>query len=194
MKYVIVGLGNPGGEYTTTRHNAGRMAVEYFAKKNGVTEWREDAKAVAHVSKIENATLVLPDTFMNKSGSAVMKYVSSAKAAEKLVVVYDDMDLPLGSIKLSFDRGSGGHKGIESITRAVKTKAFVRIRIGVSPTTPGGKLKKPSGEDEVVAFILAKFKPAELDELKKVYKTVADALMSIIVDGRSAAMNTFNSL
>jgi PTH1 family peptidyl-tRNA hydrolase len=193
MNYVIVGLGNPGGEYESTRHNAGRMAVEYFGKKKGVTEWREDKKAVAQVAKTDGVTLVLPDTYMNKSGSAVVNYVKSVKAAEKLVVVYDDMDLPLGKVKLSFDRGSGGHKGIESIARAVKTKAFVRIRVGVSPTTPSGKLKKPSGDKEVLAFILAKFKPAEIDELKKVFKGVDEALTIILDEGHLKAMNVVNS-
>lgn len=192
MNYVIVGLGNPGGEYDSTRHNAGRMAVESFAKAQGVEQWREDKKAIAQVAKIDKGTLVVPDTFMNKSGSAVAKYVKSVKAAGKLVVIYDDMDLPLGSMKISFDRGSGGHKGVESIARAVKTKAFVRIRLGVSPTTPSGKLKKPSGEKEVLAFILAKFKPAELDILKKVFKQVTEALTIIVDEGHVRAMNVCN--
>jgi PTH1 family peptidyl-tRNA hydrolase len=194
MGYVIVGLGNPGNEYENTRHNAGRMAVEHFGKKNGIDEWRVDKKAVATVAKADDATLVLPDTYMNKSGSAVARYVKSVKAAEKLIVVYDDLDLPIGKVKLSFDRGSGGHKGIESITRAVKTKKFVRVRVGVSPHTPSGKIRKPSGEDEVVKFILAKFKPAEIDVLKKLWKTTDEALACIMAEGREVAMNRFNSL
>ena len=192
MNYVIVGLGNPGGEYASTRHNTGRMAVEVFAKKKGVSEWRTDKKAVTQVAKTDSATLLLPDTFMNKSGTAVAKYVKSVKSAEKLVVVYDDMDLGLGTIKLSFDRGSGGHKGIESIARALKTRAFVRIRIGVSPATSSGKIKKPSGEKEVLSFILAKFKPTELDTLKKVFKKVEEALDIIVDEGHLRAMNVCN--
>lgn len=193
MNYVVVGLGNPGGEYENTRHNAGRMAVSYIAEKKNISEWREDKKARAQVVKIEGATLITPDTFMNKSGSALTSYVKSVKAAEKLVVIYDDMDLPLGSIKMSFNRGSGGHKGVESIARAVKTKAFIRIRIGVSPTTSSGKLKKPSGEKEVLAFILAKFKPAEIDMLKKVFKRVAEGIETILTEGHVRAMNVVNS-
>lgn len=193
MNYVIVGLGNPGGEYDTTRHNTGRMAVDYVGEKNDAGPWKEDKKANATVGKTEVSTLVLPNTFMNKSGSAVARYVKSVKAAEKLVVVYDDLDLPLGTMKVSFDRGSGGHKGVESIARAVKTKRFIRIRIGVSPATPGGKLKKPHGEKEVVAFILAKFKPSEQDVLKKVFTRVNDALTCIIDEGREKAMNLYNS-
>jgi PTH1 family peptidyl-tRNA hydrolase len=197
MTWVAVGLGNPGEEYVNTRHNTGRMALEYFAKRANFTEWKEDKKANAHLSRgavgKTLAVLVNPDTFMNKSGSAVSKFVKSVKAAERLVVLYDDLDLPLGSLKISFDRGSGGHKGIESIMRAVKTKKFVRIRIGVSPTTPAGKTKKPQGEKEVVKFILTRFKPQETDELKKVFKKAGDALEVLLTDGREIAMNEFNS-
>ncbi|MFZ3008902.1 MAG: hypothetical protein WA048_00520, partial [Minisyncoccia bacterium] len=127
--YIVVGLGNPGEEYLNTRHNAGRLAVAYLEKKN-----------------LEGLKFVHLDTFMNKSGSGVAKVIKSKKAAEKLVVIYDDLDLALGTIKVSYNRGSGGHKGIESIVRALKTEAFIRIRIGTSPATPSGKLKKPQGE------------------------------------------------
>ena len=196
MAWVIVGLGNPGEEYHSTRHNAGREAVEYFAREADFGEFRENTKEKAHVATgtigKTAVALVLPDTFMNKSGAAVAKFVKSVKAAERMVVVYDDLDLPLGTVKLSYDRGSGGHKGLESITRAVKTKKFTRIRIGVSPSTASGKVRKPHGEEEVVAFILAKFKPSENDELKKIHKRIAKALEAIISEGREKAMNEFN--
>jgi PTH1 family peptidyl-tRNA hydrolase len=196
MSWVIAGLGNPGEEYVDSRHNAGRMALEYYAKKSGLPGWKEDKKANAATAgtKIGKhiVLLVLPNTFMNKSGSAVKRYIKSMKAAERLVVVYDDLDLPLGSIKLSFDRGSGGHKGVESIIRAVKTKKFTRIRIGVSPSTATGKLRKPQGEDEVVDFILKKFKAPEMEELKRVFKKVAEAIDCIVADGPHIAMNKFN--
>jgi len=197
MSWVIVGLGNPGAEYVGTRHNTGREAVESYAKKYADGDWREDKKASAltvsaHEGK-ESTRLVLPDTFMNKSGSAVARYVKSVKAAERLIVVYDDLDLPLGSVKLSFDRGSGGHKGLESIMRALKTKKFTRIRIGVSPTTASGKTKKPHGDEEVNRFILATFRPSEKDEMKKASKKAAEAIASIITEGREIAMNRFNS-
>jgi PTH1 family peptidyl-tRNA hydrolase len=196
MTWVAVGLGNPGEEYLNTRHNAGRMALEYFANKQKFSQWKEDKRADANVTRgavgKNLAVLVAPNTFMNKSGSAVGKFVKSVKAAEKLVVLYDDLDLPLGSLKLSFDRGSGGHKGLESIMRALKTKKFVRIRIGVSPTTASGKTKKPQGEHEVVKFILARFKPQEEEVLKKVFKKASEALESIVNDGREIAMNQFN--
>lgn len=196
MAWVIVGLGNPGEEYERTRHNTGRMAVEYFAKSCDASAWRADAKAKATVTKGHLGknlfALVLPDTFMNKSGSALLKYVKSAKAAERMIVVYDDLDLPLGKIKISFDRGSGGHKGIESITRAVKTKKFVRIRVGVSLSTPSGKLRKPEGDEEVTKFILGRYKDAEMDVLKKVFGEVGDAIATVMAGGHVLAMNRFN--
>ncbi len=172
------------------------MALEYYAKKSGLSAWKEDKKSQslttgAHVGR-ELLALVLPETFMNKSGVSVGKFVKSIQAAERLIVVYDDLDLPLGRIKLSFDRGSGGHKGIESIARAVKTKRFTRIRIGVSPSTATGKLRKPQGEKEVVDFILTRFKAHELDELKKVFRRVGEAMEMTVQEGPQIAMNKFN--
>ena len=129
---------------------------------------------------------------MNKSGSAVAKYVKNQKAAERMVVVYDDLDLPLGSIKISFDRSSGGHKGLESVIRAVKTQKFPRVRIGVSPSTASGTLRKPEGKKVVNNFILTKFRAHELEILKRVFKRTAEALETIVLEGREIAMNRFN--
>lgn len=196
MSYVIVGLGNPGEEYDSTRHNTGRMLVEAFAKSQDADGFSFDKKANAQITsgsiKKEKYTLMLPDTFMNKSGNAVARFVKSAKAAEHLVVVHDDLDLPLGRFKLSFNRGSGGHRGVESIKRAVKTEAFVRLRVGISKDAGKGKVKKPVGEDAVGDFILGKFKPAEVLEFKKVSKKVSEALALLVAEGRDAAMQEFN--
>lgn len=196
MSWVVMGLGNPGGEYEGTRHNAGRMALQHIAKKHGASLWKPHKASQSLTTGItvgkNVAALVLPETFMNKSGVSAAKFVKSVKAAEKLVVLYDDLDLPLGKIKLSFDRGSGGHKGIESIARAIKTKRFVRIRIGVCPTTITGKLRKPEAGEEVNTFILKQFKADEADELKKVFKKVGDAVETTIAEGREIAMNRHN--
>jgi PTH1 family peptidyl-tRNA hydrolase len=118
--------------------------------------------------------------------------VKSVKAAEKMVVVYDDLDLAVGTMKVSFDRGSGGHKGLESVTRAVKTKKFVRVRIGISPTTAAGKIKKPLGEEEVATYILVRFKQSELPTINATFKKASQAIGTIISDGYVAAMNKFN--
>ncbi len=197
MGWVIVGLGNPGEEYAKTRHNAGRLAVEFFAQEKKFSAWHSDNKSKSTISTgaIEKniVALMLPDTFMNKSGSAVVKLVKSPKIAERMIVVYDDLDLPLGTMKMSYDRGSGGHKGLESITSAVKTKKFTRIRIGVSPSTAAGNLKKPEGKKVVNTFILAKFTTAQMEELRTVFKKVALALEATVLYGHERAMNEFNT-
>ncbi len=197
MTWIIAGLGNPGEEYTQTRHNAGRMALQYVCDEKNLGEWKLDKKSNALIARgmigKSASVLVLPETFMNKSGSAVVKYVKSVKAAEKLIVVYDDLDLPLGKMKMSFDRGSGGHKGIESIARALKTKKFWRIRVGVSPATASGNLRKPSGEEDVLDFILGKFKTSDLPLLKSLFKRISQALETTTSDGAMKAMNEFNS-
>src|ERR1700733_6443483 len=150
MSYIIVGLGNPGEEYAETRHNTGRMLVQLFGKMHDA-EWKVDKKLSAQIAKVkigkQTVTLVLPDTFMNNSGKSVKPLVTSIKSAEKLLVIYDDLDLPFGSAKISFNKSSGGHKGLESIIKNIKTEKFARIRVGISPVTPSGKIKKPKGEE-----------------------------------------------
>jgi len=172
------------------------MAVEFFAKTAELKDFRADKTKKATVAGGMVAktavALVLPDTFMNKSGFAVGKYVKSQKAAERLVVAYDDLDLPLGMMKISFDRSSGGHKGLESVIRAVKTQRFTRVRIGVSPSTAAGSLRKPEGKKVVNNFILTKFGVHELSALKPVFKRAAEAIRTIVLDGREKAMNQFN--
>lgn len=196
MTWIIIGLGNPDEEYARTRHNAGRMAVQKFAEVHGFSDWKDEKKAKSFVARgrvgSALALLLLPNTYMNKSGLAAAYYVKSVKAAEKLIVVYDDLDLPLGTIKLSFDRGSGGHKGIESIARTLKTRCFVRIRVGISPLGANGELRKPSGEEKVEKFILGDFSKDDIVHLKKVFKRTSDAVQSIIQEGRAVAMNIFN--
>jgi len=194
--YCIVGLGNPEMEHEGTRHNAGRLVLSYFLKKHHFPAPVASSKYASLISEDElqgEKVLVLyPETYMNKSGNAVAKAVKSAKAAQKLVVVYDDIDLPLGTMKLSYGRGSGGHRGVESIIKMLKTKDFIRIRVGISPTTPGGKLKKPAGEQKIIDFLLRDFKKPEREVLQKVSKRVNEALETIITEGIQKAMNAFN--
>ena len=196
MTWVIVGLGNPDEEHIHTRHNAGRMALEYFVKQAKLGEWKDDAKARSFVMRgaIGKALIVglLPNTYMNKSGTAVARFVKSVKAAERLILAYDDLDLPLGRIKISFDRGSGGHNGVESVIRSVKTRAFVRIRIGVAPHDADGNAKKPQGEVAVERFLLSDFRPGELAALKASLKRASEAMEAIITGGREKAMSEFN--
>ncbi len=179
--FYVVGLGNPGEEYAESRHNTGRMAVLKFKDLN------------IKNSKINKALKIIePEEYMNNSGRAVVKLVKSKKAAENLIVVYDDIDLPFGTMKISYNKSSGGHRGLESIIKAIKTKEFTRIRIGIAPTTPSGKIKKPEGEKKVLDFILGGFKPKEMEVLKKVFKKASEAITTIVEDGREKAMNLYN--
>ncbi|MBU6370845.1 MAG: aminoacyl-tRNA hydrolase [Patescibacteria group bacterium] len=197
MNYTIVGLGNPGEEYVGTRHNTGRMVVDALAKKIGADDWKDDKKIKAKVlkTKVGKNTVVLiqPNTMMNKSGDAVKPFVKSKKAAETLVVVHDDLDLPFGTMKMSFNKSAGGHRGVMSVIKAVKTEAFIRLRVGISPASASGKIKKPQGEQAVIDLILKKFKPAEEIELKKILKRAAEGLELLVVEGRDIATGFVNS-
>lgn len=190
MQWIIAGLGNPGSEYDSTRHNIGRDFLSAFAKKNADGEWKEDKKLHGLSMKADlfgkKALLVLPDTYMNNSGKAFVSIVGSKKQAEQLIVLQDELDLPLGVVKISFGSSAGGHRGVDSIQKALKTKDFVRIRIGISPSTPKGKIKKPDSE-KVVDFVLGKFKASEEDTLKKVRKVAFEAIELLITEGREAA-------
>ena len=191
MQWIIAGLGNPGKEFDGTRHNVGRDFLSALAKKEGIKEWKEDKKLHAQSAKAElfgkKSLLVLPDTYMNNSGKAFLSIVASKKQAEQLIVVQDELDLPLGIVKIAFGSSAGGHRGVDSIQKALKTKDFVRIRVGISSSTASGKIKKPDSE-KVVDFVLGKFKPSEEDKLKKMKKTVFEAIELIVTEGRDAAM------
>ena len=129
---------------------------------------------------------------MNHSGKFLVKFIKTQKAAQKLIVVYDDLDLALGTFKISYNKSSGGHRGVESVIKSLKTEEFIRVRIGIAPTTPTGKIKKPKGEKAVLDFILSEFKPKETEILKKVFKKVSEAIVCIAEDGRERAMNVYN--
>lgn len=177
--YIAIGLGNPGEEYKYTRHNTGKMFVSY-AEENLSEKTKRNIKFLHQ------------DTFMNKTGDFVAKNIKNKKEISKLIVIYDDIDLPLGSLRVSYNRSSGGHKGLESIIRSLKTREFIRMRIGITPTTPKGKLKKPNTEGAVEKFILGDFKPAEKKNLEKVFVEAGNVLEILVQDGVHSAMNRFN--
>ena len=193
---TVVGLGNPGKEYSLTRHNTGRIILELLAKKNNFSDWYADKRTRALWSngKIGRSKFqfVLPDNFMNNSGGSVKPLIKSKKDLASLVVVYDDLDLPIGRIKISFNRSSGGHNGLGDIIKALKSEEFLRVRVGVSPHTPGGKTKKPAGEKAVIDFLMKDFKDAEISELKKIAKKISDALECFASDGKDKMMSVYN--
>jgi PTH1 family peptidyl-tRNA hydrolase len=198
MEFTIVGLGNPGSEYEETRHNIGRIVVESLAKRWGTSDWRDDKKLRAKISqgtisKGVKVTLVLPDNYMNRSGGSVAPLIPTSKKAESLVVVHDDIDIGLGTLRVVFNRGSGGHLGVESIEKVLKTKAYIRVRVGVVGVSPSGKLKKPKGEHAVYDFILKKLSKKEKSELEEMITKAGDAVETIVLNGREEAMRVCNT-
>ena len=193
MAYIIAGLGNPGQEYEGTRHNTGRIVLTSLYD----VDFSFDKKINALSSEVkvgkEKIKLIQPETFMNNSGKSVACLVKSVKAAEKLIVIYDDFNLPLGKIRISYNRSSGGHNGLQSIINFVKTEAFIRIRIGVAPEKANGTAKTPHGDDKIEKFILGKFKDDEIKVIKKVSKRVEEAIEVIIKDGKDKAMSIYNA-
>jgi PTH1 family peptidyl-tRNA hydrolase len=177
---IVVGLGNPGEEYENTRHNAGRILMSMVEKK------------LASRGSTQKIKFLIPDTFMNQSGKSMIKFIKSKKDLKDLVVMYDDVDLPIGKTKISFNRSSGGHNGLGSIIKSVKSEEFVRIRVGIAPATPSGKIRKPKGEKAMLNFLLGEFKKPEIETLKKLSTKVADALETIFTEGKDKAMSVFN--
>ncbi len=129
---IIVGLGNPGKKYNDTPHNIGFEAVDEFAKENNFPDFRLSEKFKAQMSEKGNIILAKPETFMNNSGKCVSALVNFYKGKE-LIIIHDDIDLELGKIRISKNRGSAGHKGVESIIKGLGTKDFIRVRIGIKP-------------------------------------------------------------
>lgn len=193
----IIGLGNPGLEYENTRHNVGRIVASHINKLTKGRSFEGDKAFKAHKATTEIAgkksLILLPDTFMNLSGKSVLPLVKSKKDLEKVIVIYDDLDLARGTFKISFNRSSGGHNGLASIIKTLKSESFIRIRVGISPVTTTGKLKKPLGEEKVSKLILGSMKSDELDELKKLSKTILQAIEMIIEEGLPKAMSIYNS-
>lgn len=209
MSYYVMGLGNPGDEYAMTRHNAGRRAVQALENAAEVSPWRRDAalrasRATGVVSSAsagkgrgadtagERVTLLLPETFMNESG-AVAGALRKKRgfAPERLIVVHDDADLPLGSVRVSFNRGAAGHRGVLSVMNALKTKAFVRIRIGTAPRalqSGSEKRRAPSA-----GTVLAPFTRAEERAVEDALSRAGAAVLRVIEKGLPAAMNEFNA-
>src|SRR3989338_73708 len=175
MSWIIVGLGNPDHEYISTRHNVCKDFVEALAPK---------LPKKAKVAEL--------NVYMNNSGGPIKKLIASKKAAEQLIVVHDELDLPLGRVKVSFGSSAGGHNGVKSIEKALKTRDYARVRVGISPSTASGQLKRPDAE-KITGFVLGKFKASEQEKLKKARKVVGEALELILTEGKERAMTEINS-
>lgn len=192
----IVGLGNPGEKYKNTRHNIGWLVLDYVREQVGMPSLVHEKQNSAEVTEGQVAgepvTIIYPDTFMNNSGAAVVKFVKKNEA-EKLIVLHDDIDLPFGQIKIGKGRGDGGNNGIKSIIQKLETKDFVRIRIGIAPRSFWtGKTRRPAGGGPLERFVLKPFSTKEAKQLADVQQLAYSALEEILKNGPEAAMNRFN--
>jgi len=188
---LIIGLGNPGKKFQKTRHNVGFRIVNNFRKINKFSNWKKRKKFLAKVSegKINRKKIILakPETFMNDSGKSVKLLVIGYKLlVDNLWVAHDDLDIPLGKIKISKGKGSAGHKGVQSIIGEIGTKSFIRFRIGIKPK-PHTLRSKPLDK-----FVLQKFSKKEERVLKEVIKKACKALEEGAKEGIEKAMSKFN--
>ena len=184
---IIAGIGNPDPEYLQTRHNVGWMFLDWLNKKYKGSEFEEEKKILSLAAKADidgtAAWLIKPQTYVNKSGQAVAKAKTWAKAKnEDIVIIQDDLDIPFGMCKLSFDKNSGGHKGIESVMTSLKSKKFYRIRIGTGVRAlEKARQQSEHKRDEFVRdFVLKKFTPSEHDELRDIFKACEVRLLQIV--------------
>ena len=183
---LIIGLGNPGGEYQFSPHNLGFEVVDRLARRHSVRVTRKEAKSLSgrFVFGGEEVWLIKPRTFMNRSGMAVQGwFAKQGCGTQDLVVLADDLDLPWGSIRIRQKGGGGGHHGLESIMEAIGSQQFTRLRIGICP------------EHEVkdtVRYVLAPFKKSQMRDVEKVIDRAADAVEVILREGAAKAMSLFN--
>lgn len=194
--FLVVGLGNPGLEYLWTPHNAGFMAIDRIAAQQGVVVQNRRCRAVTATCRIAGREVVLakPETFMNLSGLAVAALIREFEAdpAQDLLVIYDELDLALGTLKIK-ERGSpAGHNGARSVTSALGSQEWLRTRIGVGPDLPPEAKEALGGRRPGRDFLLSPMRKAELTVLDEVLDRVATATRRILEVGPAAAMNEFN--
>ncbi|MGB7549612.1 MAG: aminoacyl-tRNA hydrolase [Terracidiphilus sp.] len=194
--FLVVGLGNPGLEYLWTPHNAGFMAIDRIAQQEGVVVQNRRCRAVTATCRMAGREVVLakPETFMNLSGLAVAALVRELEVdpARDLLVIYDELDLALGTFKIR-ERGSpAGHNGARSVTSALGSQEWLRLRIGVGPDLPPEAIAAVGGKRPGRDYLLSPMRKADLTVLDEVLDRVATATRRIVEGGPSGAMNEFN--
>ncbi len=186
--YLIAGLGNPGRQYSENRHNVGFMLVSRLADRLGVSFSRLESKALVTKAVHKEFRLVLakPQTYMNLSGQAVSALLRFYKVPlENLLIAYDDVDLPLGTIRLRPGGSSGGQKGMGSIIEHLGTQEFPRLRIGIG---------RPPGRMDAAAYVLQDFSRGEIQILDEVLERGVQAVLTFVTDGLNTAMNQYNGI
>lgn len=195
---LIVGLGNPGREYESTRHNIGFMVVDKLEKElaRGVPPvWAKDEKKNVLTARVGDVLLVKPQTFMNKSGFAVRAVMDFYKLTPADIwIIHDDIDLPLGKIKIREKGSSAGHNGVQSIINELKTDIFVRFRLGIGRGTEPGveATNRNLHHRSVISFVLSRFRQNEAGSFKHLIKHGTEAVQMALTKGIDGAMNRFN--
>lgn len=184
--WLIVGLGNPGLQYEKTRHNLGFMLIDKLAREFQTQVKREECRALIGRAEIENQTveLVKPQTFMNLSGESVSCLLKKEnRSVGKLIVISDDLALPLGKIRLRPKGSAGGHNGLKSISECLNTQEYIRLRIGIQPEHPISNTRN---------FVLENFSKTDWETVEEVLEQSADAIRAVLSDGVEKAMATYN--
>ncbi|MCM2265945.1 MAG: aminoacyl-tRNA hydrolase [Desulfuromonadales bacterium] len=184
---LVVGLGNPGERYADTRHNIGFMVAARVASRAGIAIKRQGYQGLYGVGRLvgEEAAILLPQTFMNRSGASVAPACQSLGVSPgDLIVVHDEIDLPYGCLRIKVGGGHGGHNGLRSITDALGHGDFIRMRLGVGRPPAGG---------DVSGHVLSRFASAERAQLETYLDVAADALEFLLQRGANEAMNTYNN-
>ncbi|TET26759.1 MAG: aminoacyl-tRNA hydrolase [Dehalococcoidia bacterium] len=188
---LILGLGNPGRGYAHNRHNIGFVCVNHFARKQGIRFDSKQGKARVGTGEVAGGEVVFakPQTYMNLSGQSVSRLVKKFNInLSDLIVIHDDLDLPLGKIRLRRGGGSGGHKGVKSIIFCLGGRDFLRLRVGIGRPTSSTEVS----EADIIAYVLSDFAPDEKRIIAKVIPRVGEAILCLISEGLVAAMNRYN--
>jgi peptidyl-tRNA hydrolase, PTH1 family len=186
-RWLVVGLGNPGPEYAGNRHNVGFMCADLLAAEVGTAFKRDRSRAMAANGRLRGVpvTIAKPLSFMNLSGGAVASLRSYYKLpAEQILVLHDELDLPFGAIRLKLGGGDNGHNGLRSVTAALGTRDYHRVRIGIG---------RPPGRMDPADFVLRNFSAPERKELPEILGRSADAAQTLLIRGLAAAQNEFNA-
>lgn len=184
--YLILGLGNPGREYANTRHNMGFMLLDRLAQKQNAHAMKVQSKAIIIEARLGEKKLLLakPQTYMNLSGQAAQGLIHFYKLPlEQVLVAHDDLDLPLGVLRLRPGGGAGGQKGVRSIIEHLGTPQFARLRLGID---------RPPGRMDAAAYVLQNFSPQESALVNETLERAAEAALAWMNEGLNAAMNQFN--
>jgi len=185
--WLVVGLGNPGPEYETTRHNAGQLAADILADRIGGTFKAHRTHAMVVEGQLLGRRIVLakPRSYMNLSGGVVNRLREYYKIdLDRIVVIHDELDIPFGTLRLKLGGGDNGHNGLKSVTKALGSPDYLRVRIGIG---------RPPGTLAPAVFVLREFSPAERKDVGLHLERAADAVESLLTDGLERAQNTYNS-